>query len=131
MTLFNKKGKVEKWHLYLLSLDEKNFRHAIDERFSRITPLYILIYTQKRMRNVSEITDRNAKEELSKADQEWLQGCNWTICREHWDQNPNMLKEAMNKFILDNLDSLDLIRLEEELDKAMNEEAAQDGRKQK
>lgn len=124
-------NKNEKWHLYLLSLDERNFRMAIDERFSRITPLYILIYTRKRMHGVAEITDANAKQELSKADQEWLQGCNWTLLKEHAERNPNKLKEAMSKSFREMLNELDIVALERELDIAMSEEAEENknGRK--
>lgn len=107
-----KKHRI-KYHLYLMSLDRENFSFAVDERFSRITPLYILVYTQKKLKGFSEITNDNAVLELSKADLDWLDGCNLCIMREILRKNVNMLKEAQERFIADLGKQLELVMQEE------------------
>lgn len=108
------------YRLYIMSLDRENFSIALDERFSRITPLYILLYTDKKMRGLSEIKNEEAWAELSKADMEWLKGCNLCIIHETLQRYPNMLKEAQMKFYAD---------LEKQLELVIDEEFS-DGRKE-
>ena len=109
----------EKYRLYIMALERKNFAIAMNERFQRITPTRILLYTKKRYTGFSEVTDETIFDELSKEDREWLFGCNLTIINEHVQRHPNKLKEAQSKF---------LEELSRELDLIMQEELA-DGRK--
>jgi hypothetical protein len=110
---FKNIGKRTKYRMYILSLDKDNFRKALDERFSRITPLYILVYTNKQIKGASEITDENVFDELTRADREWLLGCNLVLINETVFNDMNMLKEARNKFYVDFAKQLELVLQEE------------------
>lgn len=117
---FKKFRKSIKYQLFLLSLDKENFSKALNERFSRITPFYVLVYTDKHIKGATEITDENVFEELSQADREWLFGCNCVLLRETVFKDVNMLKEAQRKFYADLAEQLGLV-LEEEYGDGRNE----------
>lgn len=114
MSIFNKNKKFPKYRVYMLSLERENFALALKKRFSRITPLYILIYTKDTIRGASEITDENIFEELTKEDREWLFGCNMNLIQETLSQNMNMLKEAHGKFLAELEQQIELVLDEED-----------------
>lgn len=68
------------YRLYALAVNQDNVAEAQNHRFSRITPLYLLIYSENKLSesNSVEITEKDI-ERLTSADRDWLLGCNMAL----------------------------------------------------
>lgn len=67
------------YKLYALEITKENIRAVSASRFCRITPFYILIYTDgERPENAVEITATETHR-LTKTDEQWLTDCNIAI----------------------------------------------------
>lgn len=70
------------YKLYALTIDRDGIKTASEQRFSRITPFYILIYTDKEApKDAIEIGEAELHR-LTAADEQWLTDCNVTILLE-------------------------------------------------
>lgn len=90
--------------LIALRPDETSISIAMNVRFGRITPDYVLVYVEEN--KIIEwvglqpyiIIGESEKERLSERDKEWLLGCNLSILAEESSkQNINVLNEVQKK----------------------------------
>ncbi len=71
-----------RYRLYALSVDKNGMEQAAEQRFSRITPFYILVYVNgDAPEGAVEITQTETHR-LSKQDERWLLDCNVVILAE-------------------------------------------------
>ena len=71
-----------RYRLYATSADAESIKIASNERFCRITPFYILIYTDGDIpKNGVEMT-QSETHRLSAQDEQWLRDCNIVILAE-------------------------------------------------
>lgn len=71
-----------RYRLYAINSDAENVKRASNERFCRITPFYILIYTNAEIpQNGIEMT-QSETHRLSAQDEQWLRDCNIVILAE-------------------------------------------------
>ncbi len=74
------KSKTQ-YRLYANSISDNNVEFAGEQRFSLITPDYLLIYTTDKVKGWPEITDDNIYV-LTERDRKWLFECNMELIAE-------------------------------------------------
>ena len=103
--------KIKKYRLFAFPYSLENVEYASEFRFSRVTPEYILVYTQKARVRVPVGKATEVKENdislLSKMDEAWLFDCGLSLFA---DIAASQKKEDINKL------SEMVNRLEEELE---------------
>lgn len=101
------------YRLFALSLNRRNVELAADERFSRVTPNYVLIYTTGAKPDGSIGVAAWEVDQLSEADRVWLYDCNTAILAEESEKRkPEVIRSISER----------MERLEEELRKLKDEE---------
>lgn len=92
--------KQEKiYRLYALTITQESVEIAMMERFSRIAPGYILIYTaDKQPKGSIEINGEDVKR-LTKADSDWIMICAATLLRERMEQNQTQSMENLSRMV--------------------------------
>ena len=105
-------GEKTSYRLYALSLNRKNMELAASERFSRVTPYYILVYTTaEKPTGAIEIIGEEL-ERLSAEDSRWIFDCNIAILAEEAElRKPEVMRSLSER----------VERLEEELAKKRQE----------
>lgn len=93
-------GNQEKiYRLYALTITQESVEIAMMERFSRIAPGYILIYTaDKQPKGSIEINGEDVKR-LTKADSDWIMICAATLLRERMEQNQTQSMENLSRMV--------------------------------
>lgn len=103
------------YRLYALSVSRKTVALVAQERFARVTPYYVLIYTQgEKPEGAIEIADGEEKR-LSDQDERWLIDCAIVILAEEIEKHKPELFEALSERIQE-LEA-ELQRRKEELEK--------------
>lgn len=87
------------YRLYVLTITQESVEIAMMERFSRIAPGYILIYTaDKQPKGSIEINGEDVKR-LTKADSDWIMICAATLLRERMEQNQTQSMENLSRMV--------------------------------
>ena len=87
------------YRLYALTITQESVEIAMMERFSRIAPGYILIYTaDKQPEGSIEINGEDVKR-LTKADSDWIMICAATLLRERMEQNQTQSMENLSRMV--------------------------------
>nr|DAF61792.1 MAG TPA: hypothetical protein [Siphoviridae sp. ctbgC51] len=87
------------YRLYALTITQESVEIAMMERFSRIAPGYILIYTAGTQPKGSiEINGEDVKR-LTKADSDWIMICAATLLRERMEQNQTQSMENLSRMV--------------------------------
>lgn len=87
------------YRLYALTITQESVETAMMERFSRIAPGYILIYTaDKQPKGSIEINGEDVKR-LTKADSDWIMICAATLLRERMEQNQTQSMENLSRMV--------------------------------
>ena len=87
------------YRLYALTITQESVEIAMMERFSRIAPGYILIYTaDKQPKGSIEINGDDVKR-LTKADSDWIMICAATLLRERMEQNQTQSMENLSRMV--------------------------------
>lgn len=87
------------YRLYALTIAQESVEIAMMERFSRIAPGYILIYTaDKQPKGSIEINGEDVKR-LTKADSDWIMICAATLLRERMEQNQTQSMENLSRMV--------------------------------
>lgn len=87
------------YRLYALTITQESVEIAMMERFSRIAPGYILIYTaDKQPKGSIEINGEDVKR-LTKADSDWIMICAATLLRERMEQNQTQSVENLSRMV--------------------------------
>ena len=87
------------YRLYALTITQESVEIAMMERFSRIAPGYILIYTaDKQPKGSIEINNEDVKR-LTKADSDWIMICAATLLRERMEQNQTQSMENLSRMV--------------------------------
>lgn len=87
------------YRLYALAITQESVEIAMMERFSRIAPGYILIYTaDKQPKGSIEINGEDVKR-LTKADSDWIMICAATLLRERMEQNQTQSMENLSRMV--------------------------------
>lgn len=87
------------YRLYALTITQESVEIAMMERFSRIAPGYILIYTaDKQPKGSIEINGEDVKR-LTKADSDWIMICAETLLRERMEQNQTQSMENLSRMV--------------------------------
>ena len=81
-------ARRKKYRLYAMPVNADNMEMAQKERFSRITPEYVLIYVKRRISDFPEITDKNI-DIMSDKDRQWLSDCNMALIGEEVTRGRN------------------------------------------
>lgn len=106
------------YKLYALELTREGIKTASEQRFCRITPFYVLVYTDGDAPQDSiEITEEETNR-LTKQDEQWLLDCNTAILMEQMHKH----EAEISKDVLQRME-----KWEQELEKRakageMNEE---------
>lgn len=75
-------GQKTTYRLFAMPVNAESVEVAEKSRFARITPFYLLIYTDGAMaESAAEITESEV-ERLTSADRDWLLGCNMVLLAE-------------------------------------------------
>lgn len=107
----------KEYRLYALKVDRKSIEAAMRERFNRITPDYILVYTDGKQPEHSIIMEEDDSKRLNDADVRWLLDCNVVIIAEEMKRREPELSEKISERI----DALEAA-LRAEKEKMMKEE---------
>lgn len=111
------------YRLYVLAVTQETIEHAVGERFSRVTPAYVLIYTADAAPEGSvEVSGEDVKR-LSKDDEAWLMSCAGRLLMDRLAKEDS---RAVQKFS-DMVDSLERALAEERRKLGMEEGKASDG----
>lgn len=87
------------YRLYALTITQESVEIAMMERFSRIAPGYILIYTaDEQPKGSIEINGEDVKR-LTKADSDWIMICAATLLRERMEQNQTQSMENLSRMV--------------------------------
>ena len=70
------------YRLYAMPVSQESVETAEMHRFSRITPFYLLIYTEEKISECAAEITENEVERLTSADRDWLLGCNIVLLTE-------------------------------------------------
>lgn len=109
----------KEYKLYAMDINEENIEYALSQRFSRITPSYILVYKRG---NAPKSARRLREDEaglLCVSDSRWLISCNLSILEEELCRSYEKRREDVEKMI-DNFEKA----LKEEAGKLVKEENA-------
>ena len=114
------------YRLYALRVTQESVETAMRERFSRIAPGYILIYTAgARPEGGMEIDGENVK--LTKADEDWIMSCATALLRERLEKEKPKTMENLSRMI----DELSSALAEERRKQAGTAEDAENGDRDK
>lgn len=98
------------YRLYALSVTQNAVETAMKERFSRIAPGYILIYTAgEKPEHSAEINGADIRR-LSKADEDWIMSCAAALLRERLDASAPQSMENLSRMIDELSEALDAER---------------------
>ena len=87
------------YRLYALTITQESVEIAMMERFSRIAPGYILIYTaDKQPKGSIEINGEDVKR-LTKDDSDWIMICAATLLRARMEQNQTQSMENLSRMV--------------------------------
>lgn len=87
------------YRLYALRVTQESVETAMSERFSRIAPGYILIYTAGgQPKNSLEIKGDDVKR-LSKADEDWIMSCAAALLRERLEKEKPQTMENLSRMV--------------------------------
>ncbi len=87
------------YRLYALNVDKDGMAEAAEQRFSRITPFYILVYVNgEPPKDAVEITQTETHR-LSRQDEQWLLDCNMVILAEEAKKHEGEITADMNRRI--------------------------------
>ena len=87
------------YRLYALTITQESVEIAMMERFSRIAPGYILIYTaDKQPKGSIEINGEDVKR-LTKADSDWIMICAAPLLRERMELNQTQSMENLSRMV--------------------------------
>lgn len=115
------------YRLYALRVTQESVETAMSERFSRIAPGYILIYTAGgQPKNSLEIKGDDVKR-LSKADEDWIMSCAAALLRERLEREKPKTMENLSRMI----DELSSALAEERRKQAGTAEDAENGDRDK
>ena len=93
------KDEIIPYRLYALSTGKRGVEIAAQERFARVTPYYILIYTKSRKPvGAIDIADGEEKR-LSDEDERWLIDCATAILAEEIEKNKPKLFDTLSERI--------------------------------
>ena len=104
------------YRLYVLPMDADGLRTAGKERFYRVTPGYVLIYTDAEISGKHAEMTQNELHRLSHGDSEWLRDCNIVLVAEEMRAHEREIAESMSK----RLDAMEAA-LKAEAEKEQNE----------
>lgn len=90
------------FRLYALSVTPENVEHAVQQKFSRILPDYILIYTDGDAPERSVEVTQEHLYRLTKEDQGWIMECAGYLLMERLEKE----KPAVAKRLSDMIDAL-------------------------
>ena len=111
------------YRLYAMAVSYKNIERAMQARFSRVTPGYVMIYTDgEAPENSVEITGEDVKR-LSKDDEAWLMSCSGRLLMDRLEAEGCHAAENLNSMI----DRLAVALKEERRKLGMEEGEASDG----
>lgn len=111
------------YRLYAMAASHKNIEHAMQARFSRVTPGYVMIYTDgEAPENSVEITGEDVKR-LTKDDEAWLMSCAGRLLMDRLEAEGRHASENLNSMI----DRLATALKEERRKLGMEEGEASDG----
>lgn len=115
------------YRLYALRVTQEAVETAMRERFSRIAPGYILIYTAgARPEGGMEIDGENVKR-LTKADEDWIMSCATALLRDRLEKEKPKTMEHLSRMI----DELSSALAEERRKQAGTAEDAENGDRDK
>lgn len=90
------------FRLYALSVTPENVEQAVERRFSRILPEYILVYTDGEAPERSVEVTQEHLYRLTKEDQSWIMECAGYLLMERLEKE----KPAVEKRLSDMIDAL-------------------------
>lgn len=86
------------YKLYALEMKRETIELAGTERFSRVTPFYVLIYTAGDAPKDSIELSGSETKRLSDEDERWLLDCNIVILREETEKRePEIIKDLSDR----------------------------------
>lgn len=101
----------KKYRLFALPTTAENIEMAEQHPFCRVTPKYILIYTNRLAQGC--IVEGKDLCRLTKLDEEWLLSCNLTLLQKEMNNVGSQVKQRMSEMI-DELEA-DLEKTREEM----------------
>lgn len=103
-------NREQVYRLYALSVTQNAVEIAMKERFSRIAPGYILIYTaDEKPEHSAEINGADIRR-LTKADEDWIMLCAAALLRERLDAAAPQSMENLSRMIDELSEALDAER---------------------
>lgn len=84
--------------IYAFALTDANMATALHERFSRITPQYILTFSEEEPDGGYEICGEDMRH-LSDADNGWLASCLYVIAKEHAEEHAAEIEVQQQNFL--------------------------------
>lgn len=89
---------IKSYRLYAMKLSNTSIERAMGERFSRVTPEYVLVYTDsEKPENAIQLEESEASL-MTQADAQWLLDCNVAlIAEEAARQKPEILRQLSDK----------------------------------
>ena len=90
---------MNKYSLFAMPATAANIEIASNERFSRITPKYILIYAKDKQPPSSMAIDGEDLNRLTKADKQWIKDCIVTLFADAVQKQPENIERSMEKHI--------------------------------
>lgn len=94
------------YRLFALEFSKRNAERATKEKYHRITPGYILIYSRKGIKDALEISGSDLLE-LSDSDWLWLQDCNLSIMEQFVSENEESVLKSQERFVDEFLEELE------------------------
>lgn len=99
-------SKTKTYRLYAMRMSDDSISKAVGERFNRITPDYVLIYTDGEKPDNSVLLKDADASRLTDGDQRWLLDCNMVVIAEEakkheaeFSQELSERIDALEKFL--------------------------------
>lgn len=87
-----------RYRLYALDVTREAMDKASAERFSRVTPFYVLFYTDGEIPTEGIELAGSETKRLSEEDERWLADCNFVILGEELERRkPELLKDLSER----------------------------------
>ena len=87
------------YRLYALRVTQESVETAMSERFSRIAPRYILIYTAGEQPKSSLEIKGDDVNRLSKADEDWIMSCAAALLRERLENEKPQTMANLSRMV--------------------------------
>ena len=104
--------------LYAMELSHQNVKIAATYRFCRLTPFYILVYTDRDKPENAINVEQTETHRLTEADNQWLEDCNTAILAEKMKEHEAEIAAEMMERIERLEKALEAERRNREGDKA-------------